>query len=218
MENKLRAYMEELFSEVTPTKQAVELKEEILQNLMDKYHDLLAEGKSPEAAYNIAVASIGDTDELLSTLKQGTQTFSQEQLENRRKKSAILISISVMLYILSIIPVILFEQFGYEIIGVSLMFIMVAIATGLILYNTMTKPKYLKKDDSMVEEFKEWKTNQYSPNRSAMKAINSAIWSITVVIYMIISFTTFAWHITWVLFLIAAAVQGVVKAVFELRG
>ena len=80
MENKLRAYMEELFSEVTPTKQAVELKEEILQNLMDKYHDLLAEGKSPEAAYNIAVASIGDTDELLSTLKQGTQTFSQEQL------------------------------------------------------------------------------------------------------------------------------------------
>ena len=50
MENKLRAYMEELFSEVTPTKQAVELKEEILQNLMDKYHDLLAEGKSPEAA------------------------------------------------------------------------------------------------------------------------------------------------------------------------
>ena len=217
MENKLRAYMEELFSEVTPTKQAVELKEEILQNLMDKYHDLLAEGKSPEAAYNIAVASIGDTDELLSTLKQGTQTFSQEQLENRRKKSAILISISVMLYILSVIPVILFEQFGYEIIGVSLMFIMVAIATGLIIYNAMTKPKYLKKDDRMVEEFKEWKTNQYSPNRSAMKAINSAIWSITVVIYMIISFTTFAWHITWVLFLIAAAVQGVVKAVFELR-
>lgn len=218
MENKLRAYMEELFSEVTPTKQAVELKEEILQNLMDKYHDLLAEGKSPEAAYNIAVSSIGDTDELLSTLKQGTQTFSQEQLENRRKKSAILISISVMLYILSVIPVILFEQFGYEIIGVSLMFIMVAIATGLIIYNAMTKPKYLKKDDSMVEEFKEWKTNQYSPNRSVMKAINSAIWSITVVIYMIISFTTFAWHITWVLFLIAAAVQGVVKAVFELRG
>ena len=123
-----------------------------------------------------------------------------------------------MLYILSVIPVILFEQFGYEIIGVSLMFIMVAIATGLIIYNAMTKPKYLKKDDSMVEEFKEWKTNQYSPNRSAMKAINSAIWSITVVIYMIISFTTFAWHITWVLFLIAAAVQGVVKAVFELRG
>ena len=95
---------------------------------------------------------------------------------------------------------------------------MVAIATGLIIYNAMTKPKSLKKDDSMVEEFKEWKTNQYSPNRSAMKTINSAIWSITVVIYMIISFTTFAWHITWVLFLIAAAVQGVVKAVFELRG
>ena len=47
MENRLREYMDDLFGEIPPTKQAVELKEEILQNLIDKYHDLLAEGKSP---------------------------------------------------------------------------------------------------------------------------------------------------------------------------
>ena len=64
MENRLREYMDDLFGEIPPTKQAVELKEEILQNLIDKYHDLLAEGKSPEAAFNISVASVGDVDEL----------------------------------------------------------------------------------------------------------------------------------------------------------
>ena len=70
MQAKLRAYMDHLFSQTRPTKAAVELKEEMLQNLTDKYNDLLAEGKSPEAAYNIATASIGDISELLAQLKQ----------------------------------------------------------------------------------------------------------------------------------------------------
>ena len=59
MEDKLRAYMDEVFKDISPTKKSVELKEEILQNLIDKYHDLINEGKSPEAAYNISIASIG---------------------------------------------------------------------------------------------------------------------------------------------------------------
>ena len=74
MENKLRAYMDHLFQDVPNTKKAVEVKEEILQNIVDKYHDLVAEGKSEEAAYNIAIASIGDLDELLASLKDSSQT------------------------------------------------------------------------------------------------------------------------------------------------
>ena len=60
--------MDHLFRDVKPTRKSVELKEEILQNLVDKYHDMIAEGRTPEAAYNIAVASIGDLDELLAGL------------------------------------------------------------------------------------------------------------------------------------------------------
>lgn len=41
MENKLRAYMDHLFQDVPNTKKAVEVKEEILQNIVDKYHDPL---------------------------------------------------------------------------------------------------------------------------------------------------------------------------------
>ena len=39
MEDKLRAYMDEVFKDISPTKKSVELKEEILQNLIDKYHE-----------------------------------------------------------------------------------------------------------------------------------------------------------------------------------
>ena len=103
MENKLRAYMDHLFQDVPNTKKAVEVKEEILQNIVDKYHDLVAEGKSEEAAYNIAIASIGDLDELLASLKDSSQTPNQMDSENYmawRKKSAIRISIAIMLCVL----------------------------------------------------------------------------------------------------------------------
>lgn len=221
MEDKLRAYMDHLFRDVKPTRKSVELKEEILQNLVDKYHDMMAEGKTPEAAYNIAVASIGDMDELLAGLhgtpSGGGLSITTEELEKGRRKSAVLISIAVMMYIMSILPPILLSDTVFENrLAPALMFIMIAVATALIIYNNMTKPRYHRTDDSIVEEFKEWQ-EQTDSSRRAMRAISSALWAVIVVIYIIISFWTMAWHITWVIFLIGVAVEGILKAIFELK-
>ena len=220
MEDKLRAYMDYLFRDVKPTRKSVELKEEILQNLIDKYRDLLAEGKTPEAAYNIAVASIGDMDELLAGLNDELsfeKEVSGEQLERGKKKSALLVSAAVMMYILCLLPPILLSGTRLEEnLAPALMFLMIACGTGLLIYDHMTKPRYRKVDDSIVEEFKEWK-DQADSDRKAMKALSSALWSIITVIYIIISFWTMAWHITWVIFLIGAAVEGILKVVFELK-
>lgn len=53
--NKLLSLHGPFISGCSKYKKAVEVKEEILQNIVDKYHDLVAEGKSEEAAYNIAL-------------------------------------------------------------------------------------------------------------------------------------------------------------------
>ena len=216
MEDKLRAYMDEVFKDISPTKKSVELKEEILQNLIDKYHDLINEGKSPEAAYNISIASIGDTKELLSAFQQRPAgNMSNEDYERARKKSALLTAIAVSLYILSIIPPIVESKFSL-VLGPCLMFIMIAIATALIIYNSMTKPRYEKMDETIVEEFKEWQS-QNDSNLRAMRSIKSAIWSVITILYIIISFTTHAWHITWVIFLVGAAIEKIIQAIFELK-
>lgn len=49
MQDKLRAFIDTLFEDAPAGKKVVELKEEMLQNLNDKYSDLLSEGKSEEA-------------------------------------------------------------------------------------------------------------------------------------------------------------------------
>ena len=220
MEDKLRAYMDHLFREVKPTKKSVELKEEILQNLIDKYHDMLAEGKTPEAAYNIAVASVGDTDELLEGLRMGEngeQRTSGEEIERSKRRSAVFVSVAMMLYITSLIPPILMSGTHLEDrVAPALMFSMIAAGTGILIFNYMTKPHYHKVDDTIVEEFKEWQYQNES-DRRAMKAISSALWALITVIYILVSFSTMAWHITWVIFLIGGAAEGIIKAVFELR-
>lgn len=71
MQDKLRAFIDTLFEDAPAGKKVVELKEEMLQNLNDKYSDLLSEGKSEEAAYNLAVASVGDVSPSCSATSGG---------------------------------------------------------------------------------------------------------------------------------------------------
>lgn len=220
MEDKLRAHMDHLFREVPPTKKAVELKEEILQNLVDKYHDLIKEGKSEEAAYNIAIASIGDISELLDSLKENgaspTITLSAEY-KQWKKRSAILVPVAIMLYILCVIPPIIAAELGWnDATGPCGMFLLIGIATAIIVFNNMSKPTVPKMDGTIMEEFKEWKASQ-DDRKKARKSINSALWSVILVLYFLISFSTGAWYITWVLFLVGAAAESIVKAIFELK-
>jgi len=208
MNEKLRNYIDSLFADAPQTVRAVELKEEMFQNLMDKYNDLISQGKSEEAAYNIAVASIGDVDSLIAGLSEGRVELNQSS----RKRNALFISIAVALYILSPVPVILLENT----VGLMLLFVFVAMATGLLIYNGATREKYVKADDTMVEEFKEWKQNSRQKNK-AVDAIIGSVWLIAVCVYIVVSFMTGAWHITWLIFLITAAVSSMIKGIFMLK-
>jgi len=214
MEDRLRRHVEGLFEGTAPSRKAVELKEEMIQNLEDKYKDLLLEGKTPEAAYNIAVAGIGDVSTLIKELEN-----DEMQMPNQaaRQKSAMLTAIAVMGYILSVLPLITLSWFGVRhgsLIGVVIMFLLVAGSTGLLIYNSMTRPKYYKESDTMVEEFREWQT-EGDDRRALRRAISSALWSIIVALYFIISFTTRAWHISWVIFIIGGAVESLINIFFS---
>lgn len=218
MEGKLRRYVDELFADTVPTKKAVELKEEMILNLTEKYSDLLSEGKSPEAAFNIAVAGIGDVSGLLKDLENDSN--NPQQMEAQRRKSAMLTAISIMMYILSVLPLIvlsiLFDSEASVIIGIAFMFIFISGATGLLIYNTMTKPKYLKEDDSIVEEFRQWQSGNRD-KKSLRGSISAALWSIVVALYFIISFLTGAWYITWIIFIIAAALESLINIAFVVK-
>lgn len=149
MEPKLRDYIERLFETAPRTKQSYELKEEIIRNTIDRYHDLLAEGKSEGEAYNLAIAGIGDINELLEALggePVEQNSLTEEQQEAVRSRGSIFTGIAVALYILCVTPCIILGMTPLAEISPVFMFLMISIATGLIIYGKKTKFLSLEKN------------------------------------------------------------------------
>lgn len=128
----------------------------------------------------------------------------EEKTDNteKRKKSALLLAIAIMLYILCVVPLIIFEN----VLGVVLMFVMIAIATGIIVYRGITNSKDKKEENEQKE-----------PENPVLKAVKSGAWAVATVTYFAISFASGAWHITWLVFPITGAIVNVIEACFDLK-
>ena len=65
MREQLIQYIHLLFA---GTPDSEDMQQEILQNTLDRYDDLLSQGKAPEAAYRLAIAGIGDIQEIIGNM------------------------------------------------------------------------------------------------------------------------------------------------------
>ncbi len=254
MKAKLKEYIDTIFADAerrAPENQRVrEFKEELLQNLNDRYDDLLARGKTPAAAYNAAIAGVGDISELLDSVvgaarasdtgkgygtvetpppvaKRPLTPEEQEKVRRYKERSAVIVSISIAMYIICWLPLVILSGFLGDLgstVGLTVMFGMIATATCLLIYNGMSKPKFDMNaedwddddDDDDDDDEKVAVTNR-SSRSPVYKAISGALWMLTVCVYFLVSFATGAWHITWLIFLIVTALDNVIKAIFDLR-
>lgn len=214
MEENLRQYVERLFADAPKTRKMLELREEIFMNLKEKYNDLRENGASEEEAYEIVKSSIGDVDELISSANDPYAVPGPSEKERRQRAG--LTAVAVMLYILAPVFIIVLGSMNQQILGLTFMFILIAVATGLLVCRSSLRPgyRYEKVDDSMVEEFKQWHVEN-KQKKEKENAYVGAIWPIIVAVYFIISFTTGAWRITWVIFIIGAAIQQIIKAALK---
>lgn len=215
MNEKIRKEVNSLFENAPNTKRANDLKDEIISNAEDKYEDLLKQGKNEEEALQIVIKEIGNVDELIEEINKNNPIYT-EYREEARKKTGFIVSICVGLYILSVISCVVLDEIGVPDFVTASSFLAIAgISTCLLIYHFMTKPKYTRYEDTMVEEFKEWK-GKNDKNKEIKKAIDSIIWTLTVIIYLIVSFTFGIWYISWVIFLIASLIENIIKLLFKL--
>lgn len=89
MRNELIQYVKLLFAGNPGTE---EIQEEILQNTLERYDDLISQGSAPEKAYRLAISGIGDIEEILGTPEDETasterpkSTVNLEQQEEIRQ-------------------------------------------------------------------------------------------------------------------------------------
>lgn len=217
MYENLSKKVDELFENAPNTRRAKDLKEELMANLIDKYNDLICKGKSEDDAVKNVIAGIGDVDDLIRGLRED-DVFNYEQIRKDKQKFALILSISIGLYIMSVVVLILCVEVLQinEVIAVCLMLTIIAIATSLIIYNSVTRPKYLKSDGTMVEEFKEWKSSNTKKN-NILESVKSIFWTLIVAIYLLVSFVFGIWAYSWIIFIIGAAIEKIIVLSFQLK-
>ena len=226
MNSKIKNYVDVLFNDIPNSRKAAELKEEILSNLNEHYDALIKEGKSENQAYTEALAALGDVDELLKSVMPDKD--STNRINEYKQKRARFTSIAIMLFILGVVCLIgmggISGVLGFErveimaISGLLIMLILSAIATGLIIYVNMSVPQDI---EPYISRGKNKHRIDFDTSTTTGKFLSSFMkiyWILVVVIYFVVSFGTEAWHITWIIFLIATAVEQAIKMFAEASG
>lgn len=208
MREQLEQYVTLLFA---GAKDCEDIRQEILQNTLDRYDDLIAEGKVPEAAYRLAITGIGDVNEILGVKSQSTPTITlpspkAKPDDNDTPGKKLLRAVAVGLYIISFIPLFILSEFNLHTVGLCCTIAIVAVATVLIMLGA-------KKEGTEQES----KDEPLPPQQELKKSITKLISVIALVAFFVISILTGAWYITWLIFPIAGAVKGLVNAILDLK-
>lgn len=129
-------------------------------------------------------------------------------LEYNRKK-ALFTTVAVVLYILSVVVIIFFSVIlRSPIIGVCFFFLVIAVATGMLIYMEMTKPFTNEKKREKV----------LTREDRLYKQITSVLALLVLAIYLIVSILTMRWDITWILWIVYALLTEIIKLCFSLKG
>ena len=174
----LRNYLETMFAGLPNTPEVLRARDELWQMMEDKYSELIAEGKSENAAIGTVISEFGNLDEIAGDLglTRGEKfDLSVELAEKRRHVSldevkfylrdkggsSLLTAFGVFLCILSVTGPIFFSSIFdggkledlMSFIGVCFMMVSVAAAVGCFIYASqkMKKWEFLKKEPCSID-------------------------------------------------------------------
>ncbi len=206
MSRKIKNYVDGLFYDIPSSKKSEEIKEELIANLIDRYNEYLAEGKTESQSFTLAVSSMGDVDELLKELEVVSNDKEKKLYYEKRK--GIHIAIAVFLYITAVITVIIFGD-KYETLAPAGLLLIVAIATSLLIYSHYSTPIEYRGDAQ--------KTPREIKSEKKMELITSIYWLSVVLIYLCISFIFRIWQFSWMIFPIAGISYAIIETLIKLR-
>lgn len=154
-------------------------------------------------------------------------TFAQQQeIEAYRKKYGVMTAVATAICILCWVPLVLitsileFNGMNSDvggIIGITVMMVMIAVASGLFIMRRYMRPAFLKnKKYAKLQKEAQSKTKKH--RNPALRIISRIVWVVALAVFLILGFSRGLWHPAWILFPLAIAVDNIVEAIFELCG
>ena len=165
----------------------------------------------------------------IEEIKQEKERAKKEYVQKRNKKKAIVLSISIFLYCIATFALpYMIEVLRYEDAhAVMIWAILCTIATVIIVYFFVAYPNMYKEDKEKrgikedIEELNDAieEIEKLDDGRIKTEALATQITaSLFLIIYLLTSFLTGAWYITWILWIVFIFVELIIKLIFSMKG
>lgn len=152
--------------------------------------------------------------------KKLTEFYGNPEKEESTKQRTKFLAVGVGLVISCLVPVAICGDLQSELridwllsLGVIMMLAMLVAAVGAFICRAYVG-KPIEIETYQKEKAESEKAN--NPATSAEKLVKIIMWCLILAIYIVISIITGAWTVTWVIFLIGAALTYVLDAIFEI--
>ena len=147
---------------------------------------------------------------------------SIDYLKNRNRdfmpSYSVMHSVGILLCILCFIPAVIFDEFGghfWDNLSGAMLFVFVGFGVFLIVYSNSIKKIFSRllgiNDQTEFYEPEEKRVERIK--NPTIRAIMMCYWPVVTCIYLCVSFLTFKWHMTWLIWPIAAAVNTIIIAI-----
>lgn len=161
----IRNYLDNMFAGLPKTTRVLELKNNILSNMEEKYNELKNQGKSENEAIGIVISEFGNIDELVSELgiqkddqAKSLPLVTRDEVESYltvKKTTGFQVGLGVFLCILAPAMLILLHNLSNQgiiksglqgdaanIPGLIVLFVLIAIAVGIFIFSGMNFERY----------------------------------------------------------------------------
>jgi hypothetical protein len=151
-----------------------------------------------------------------------TTEYINEQMNLYRPTYAILLVAGIALCIISVIPPILTDAIpdSYidfaESLAAGMLFILVAVGVFLIVKSSLTIGIYrrllsLNDKETVCGNYVSGQKEQIVYDHKTVAAVMSVFWQTVTCLYLCISFISFKWGVTWLIWPIAAVIYSLIK-------
>jgi len=207
--NKIVNFVNNVCYGLPKTKEVAELKANLIDNLEDKYQELVKAGMNDNEAFAKVVDEFGDAKEIFAQFKIDQSSPIQPVDMVKRKTYGLVLSIAVALYICSAAFVVVGNEFFHLNNGLMVagFLIIIGFATGLIIYNNFANKQPKSLEATMDDR---------SPKARRLSDISSTIiMSSATIIFLVAGAVYGAWHPTWVVFPIGGLLSGIIGSLLR---
>lgn len=223
--NAIHNYINALFSSLPKTPTVLRLQAEMMENMDEKYQDLLREGKSENEAVGLVLASIGSAEDLKAELgiadeavrpPEDNGVFLAEYTAFQ-KKFAIAIACGVVLCICACIGAMLCDELFPPSISDAaagiVFFVLVGVGVAIFVYFGIRSSWY----DEQYKIICGAKPNHSDEKSGLSGVVSSILFPLAAMFYLYIGFCHNLWHPGWIVFPVCSIIVGGIEVIGSYR-